>query len=126
MSSIKVPVARMLPVRWVESRYALQRMVNAQEKQQVGNSEHMEASDAWKDVGKHINGGAGRICKELMNQTDKRGWMEEMIRAPSSSMATTLFASVGRIGCMESRCPESRSWGRSFQPCIMAVKNLGN
>ena len=89
LASIKVPVARVSAVRWVKSRYGLQRMINDREKKHVGNLEHREASDTWKDVGKHINGGVGRICKELVNQTDKRGWMEEMIRAPSSSMATT-------------------------------------
>ena len=128
MSSIKVPAARVPPVRWVESRYALQRMVNGREKQQVGNLEHKETSDAWKVVGNHINGGAGRIGKDSVNQTDKRGWMKEMIRAPSSSMTTTLFADDGnedsrvwgRIGGLESRCTEARSWRRSGQPCIMA------
>ena len=95
MSSIKVPAARVPTVRWVESRYALQRMINGREKQQVGNLEYKEASDAWKDVGKHINGGASRICKELVNQTNKRGWMEEVIRAPSSSTVATIFAVVG-------------------------------
>ena len=103
MSSIKVSAARVPPVRWVESRYALQRMVNGREKQQVGNLEHKETSDAWKVVGNHINGGVGRIGKDSVNQTDKRGWMKEMIRAPSSSMATTLFADDG--------IEDSRVWG---------------
>ena len=56
----------------------------------------MEASDAWKDVGKHINGGVSRICKELVNQIDKRGWMKEEIRALVNSMAATVFTVDGR------------------------------
>ena len=67
--------------------------------------EHKATSDAWKDVGKHINGGARRICKELVNRTDKRGWMEEVIRAPSCSMAATIFTVDGS--------EDSRVWGDS-------------
>ena len=80
-------------------------MVNGREKQQAGNLEHKEARDAWKVVGKHINGGSGRICKELVNQTDKRGWMEEGIRAPSSSTAATIFTVDGS--------EDSQVWGES-------------
>ena len=60
-------------MRWVELRYALHRMNKDRENQQVGNSEHREASDTWKAIGKHINGGVNRICKDLVDQIDKRG-----------------------------------------------------
>ena len=52
-------------VRWVDSRYVLHKMNKDREKQQAGNLGHRKASDAWKDVGKHINGGISRICKEF-------------------------------------------------------------
>ena len=52
-----------------------------------------------------INGGAGRICKELVNRTDKRGWMEEVIRSPSSSTAAAIFSVDGS--------EDSRVWGDS-------------
>ena len=54
MATNKVSTARASVVWWVEWRYILQWMNKDREKQQVGNVEHKEASDAWKDVGKHI------------------------------------------------------------------------
>ena len=51
------------------------------------------------------NEGVSRICKELVNETDKRGWMEEEIRAPISSIAATVFTVDGR--------EDSRVWGES-------------
>ena len=40
-----------------------------------------------------------------MNQTNKRGWMEDVIRAPSSSTAATIFTVDGS--------EDSRVWGDS-------------
>ena len=51
-------------------------------------------------VGKHINGGS-RICKEFVNETAKRGWMEEVVMAHVNSMAAIVFTVDGRE---DSRC----------------------
>ena len=67
MVAAKASTARGPMGRWVESRYALQGMNKNWEKQQAGNLGQRKASDLWKDVGKHINGGVRKICKEVVN-----------------------------------------------------------
>ena len=66
MVATKVLVARGPTRWWVELRYALQGMNKNREKQ-AGNLGQRKASDLWKDVGKHINGGVRKICKEVVN-----------------------------------------------------------
>ena len=49
------------------------------------------------EVGKHINGGDSRICKEPINLTNKVGWLEEEVRDHPNNKAEAIY----KVNCIE-------------------------